>query len=64
MSCRTGWTKRVEELLKNTYAQPAFNLANAQNMRISIPLGPIFVSVFESHWSPKEKVRMQYEQGP
>jgi hypothetical protein len=47
-------TRELSELLENS-VQPS-------NMRISIPLGPIVVSVFEPHWLLKEKIRIQHEQ--
>lgn len=41
--------------------RPAFNLANPQNIRISIPLGPVLVTVFEPNWLLKEKIRIQHQ---
>ena len=41
--------------------RPAFNLANPQNIRIPIPLGPVLVPVFEPNWLLKEKIRIQHQ---
>ncbi|OXV07299.1 hypothetical protein Egran_04936 [Elaphomyces granulatus] len=52
----------VEIFDYNTWrVRPSYDLANPQNVRISVPLGKISVTIFEPRWLLQEKIRVQYE---